>query len=198
MSHSGHSHRRSSSTILAAFGCLLLLTAGCIRGPVLPRPDAYRPATSHVITGLPFFPQETYQCGPASLAAVLTKLGHPTTPEIIADSIFRRDLHGTLSLDLALYPRTIGMQSRFYEGSVTDLKTAVDDGIPLVAMIDHGIGPISSYHFMVIAGYTPDAVIVNSDRTAGQHLPWDSFLRDWDRAGRWTLRVDSDTQHTAQ
>lgn len=173
------------------FGLLCcLLATGCIPGPRLPAPDPHRPATSRLIDGLPFHPQETYQCGPASLAGVMNHLGYEVSPETIADAIFRKDLHGTLSLDLALYPRTVGLKSRFYEGSVADLMAAIDSGIPLVVMVDNGVGPVSSYHFMVVAGYAPDAVIVNSGRTRGQRQPWNDFIATWDRAGRWTLRVD--------
>lgn len=182
-------HRGLRALLLGTLFCCLF-TTGCLRGPQALAPDPYRPTTARMVDGLPFHPQETYQCGPASLAGVMNHLGRDVTPDDIAAAIFRSELHGTLSLDLALYPRTVGMQSRFYEGSVADIQASVDSGIPLVVMIDNGIGPVSSYHFMVVAGYAPDAVIANSGRTQGQRLPWDEFLPKWDRTGRWTLRVE--------
>lgn len=154
--------------------------------------DPTRPSVERVIPDVPFFPQERYQCGPASLAGVLRHLGATgaqATPEGIAEAIFRPGRHGTLSLDLALYPRARGLVTRWYDGSVADLMAAVDSGRPRIVMVDQGYGPVSTYHFMVVVGYAPDAVIVNSDRTPLQRLPWASFLRAWERTDRWTLEV---------
>lgn len=173
--------------LLAALAC-----AGCVRGPGTLAPDPARPAAERIIPDVPFFAQEQYQCGPASLAGVLRHMGltgAQATPEGIAEAIFRPGMHGTLSLDLALHPRTLGLASRWYDGSVADLMAAVDAGRPRIVMVDHGYGPVSTYHFMVVVGYAPDAVIVNSDRTPLQRLPWASFLRTWDRTDRWTLEV---------
>lgn len=179
-----------------ALPCLLLCAAlactGCLRGPGSLAPDPTRPVAERIIPDVPFFAQEAYQCGPASLAGVLRHLGltgTQATPDGVADAIFRPGMHGTLSLDLALYPRTLGLASRWYDGSVADLMAAVDSGQPRIVMVDHGYGLVSTYHFMVVVGYAPDAVIVNSDRTPLQRLPWASFLRTWDRTDRWTLEV---------
>ncbi|BFR47909.1 C39 family peptidase [Nitratidesulfovibrio sp. HK-II] len=178
--------------LLALLFAVALAVTGCVRGPGTLAPDPTRPAAERIIPDVPFFAQEQYQCGPASLAGVLRHLGldgSQATPEGIAETIFRPGMHGTLSLDLALYPRTLGLASRWYDGSVADLMAAVDSGQPRIVMVDHGYGLVSSYHFMVVVGYAPDAVIVNSDRTPLQRLPWASFLRTWDRTDRWTLEV---------
>lgn len=183
-------------TTLPPLALLLFLIlcgiTGCTahQGTLLPA-DTSRPGNTATIAALPFFPQEDYQCGPASMAGVLRHMGVDTTPEQIAAAIYRNNLHGTLSLDLALYPRTIGLHSRFYEGSITDIVAAVDAGIPLIVMADSGFGPVSTYHFMVVAGYTPQGIIVNSYRTERQRMGWDAFMRVWNRTGRWTLRVSA-------
>lgn len=183
---------RSPRVLLALLLAVALAATGCVRGPGTLAPDPTRPAAERIIPAVPFFAQEQYQCGPASLAGVLRHLGQDgpqATPDGIAETIFRPGMHGTLSLDLALYPRTLGLASRWYDGSVADLMAAVDSGQPRIVMVDHGYGLVSTYHFMVVVGYAPDAVIVNSDRTPLQRLPWASFLRTWDRTDRWTLEV---------
>ncbi|HLB02506.1 MAG TPA: C39 family peptidase, partial [Nitrospiria bacterium] len=39
------------------------------------------------VEGVPFYPQKEYQCGPASLAAVLNYFGQAVSPEEIAEAI---------------------------------------------------------------------------------------------------------------
>ncbi|MBU1002352.1 MAG: C39 family peptidase [Proteobacteria bacterium] len=151
------------------------------------------PVTSRTIPDVPFHAQEVFQCGPASLAGVLNYLGDPVTPDEIAQAVFRPELRGSVSLDLALYPRGRGLSSRFWRGTVEDLVRSVDTGQPLVLMLDLGLGPVSTYHFLVVVGYSPQGPIVNTGRREHALLPWGEFLRTWERADSWTLLVEGKT-----
>jgi ABC-type bacteriocin/lantibiotic exporter with double-glycine peptidase domain len=142
-----------------------------------------------LVANVPFHPQEYHQCGPASLAGVLNFLGDPATPEEIASAVFRPDLRGSVSLDLALFPRSRGLATRFYRGAPADLLAAVDAGLPLVLMLDQGFAGVRVYHFAVLIGYRPEGVILNSGRSQGLLTPWASFLAQWAGAGNWTLEV---------
>lgn len=150
---------------------------------------AYQPSKSATIGEVPFFPQSRYQCGPASLAGVLKFYGDEIHPEEIADVIYRGDIRGTVSLDLALYPRQRGFASRWYNGSAEDLKRNVDRGAPLVVMVDRGLSRIRAHHFMVVTGYDSEGVIVNSGKSRGKVVPWGLFLRQWQRTQNWTLLI---------
>lgn len=48
------------------------------------------------IAGVPFFPQEAYQCGPAVLAMTLVWSGVPVTPDKVAPEVFTTALKGSL------------------------------------------------------------------------------------------------------
>ncbi len=52
-------------------------------------------ADQHMIENVPFYPQETYQCGPASLAGVLNYWRIPEKPDDIAKDIFSENARGT-------------------------------------------------------------------------------------------------------
>lgn len=144
----------------------------------------------HRITGVPFFPRKAFQCGPASLAGVLNFYGENLTPEKIKNKVFRKNLRATTTLDMLLYPRQIGFVSRHYKGNPKDLKTAIDNRIPLIVMVDYGLGPVSRNHFMVVVGYTSEAVIINSDTFESAFYPWRKFLNQWEKTNYWTLRIE--------
>ncbi|OIO06127.1 MAG: hypothetical protein AUJ49_00330 [Desulfovibrionaceae bacterium CG1_02_65_16] len=143
-----------------------------------------------MLAGVPFHPQEDHQCGPASLATVLNYLGDPVTPEDIAGAIFRPGLRGTVSLDLALYPRGRGFSTRFFRGSPADVAAAVDAGTPLLVMIDYGFSGVHLFHYMVVTGYDGEGVRVNSGRQREQRISWARFLSDWSGADNWALLVE--------
>ena len=147
------------------------------------------PRESKIIAGVPFFPQEDYQCGPACMAAALNFLGEKTTPEAVAPKLFREDIRGTTTLDMAVYPRTIGYDSRWYSGSILDLRRAVDSGQPRIVFVDYGIGPVSAYHFMVVVGYSPEGAIVTSGGDEHKVIAWPSFMGPWEKTGYWTLEI---------
>ena len=177
------------------FGILVCL-AGCqpeAYTPRLPQADTDRPHSAQHLKGVPFFPQDMYQCGPASLASLMHACGVADSPQTIAEAIFQPQKNGTLSLDLALYPRERGLKSRFYKGSVALLQKSVDAGKPVLIMIDRGFGPLSTFHYMVVVGYQPEGLRVYSGRQYNSLLTWDTLLPQWDRAGRFSLELDCGT-----
>lgn len=177
------------SGAVLAFLLAALLAAACA-----PLPQGFTPPPGQgQVRGVPFHAQEDHQCGPASLAMVLNHLGDPATPEDISRAIYRQDLRGTLSLDLALYPRGRGHGSSFRRGAPQDLADAVNAGLPPLVMVNEGFGGIRVMHFMVITGYDGQGVTANSGRRQGLRLSWREFLSAWDGADRWLLLVTPGT-----
>ena len=66
-------------------------------------PDRVRGGSGRVVEDVPFYPQERYQCGPASLASVLNYLGVKVSPEEIASDIYSKTAKGTLDIDMVSY-----------------------------------------------------------------------------------------------
>jgi hypothetical protein len=110
-------------------------------------------ASGHYIYDIPFFPQSRYQCGPASLASVLNYYGCRITPEEIADVIFRRELKGTLSIDLILFARRMGFEANSYRGTVADLQGHVAANHPLIVFQNVGSPFLPLRHYSVVIGY---------------------------------------------
>jgi ABC-type bacteriocin/lantibiotic exporter with double-glycine peptidase domain len=142
-----------------------------------------------MIKNVPFFPQEIYQCGPASLAAVLNYWGLKVSPADIAASIFSREAGGTLNVDMVFYAENKGLKARQYRGAREDLQEAIDSGIPLIVLIDQGFWVVQQNHFMVVWGYDENSVIAHSGKESNKRVAWNHFLKTWERAEFWTLRV---------
>ena len=131
----------------------LLVVSGCARGsarPVLGQKETDEHAD--IIRGLPFYPQEDYQCGPASLASVLNYWGGAVTPGDVAEDIYSRSARGTLNIDMALYAEARGLDASFYSGGLPDVKSKIEAGYPLIVLVDLGFSFYQVNHFMVVVG----------------------------------------------
>ena len=162
----------------------------CAFSPVGTSSSFPAPAGSGKVENVPFYSQLTYQCGPASLSGVLNFYGEEETPDKIARAIFRGNIRGTVTLDMVLYAREKGFSARWYSGSTHDIQCAVDGGVPLIVMVDLGFANLSKYHYMVVVGYEPEGVIVNSGKEREKLIRWGRFLSPWKRTKCWTLRIE--------
>jgi len=155
-------------------------------------------ADQHIIENVPFYPQETYQCGPASLAGVLNYWRIPGKPDDIAKDIFSENARGTLSIDMVMYAQKKGLFAFQYKGSLEDLKKNIDAGYPLIVLVDYGISFYQANHFMVVVGYNVNGLIVNSGKASNIFMPNKDFLKVWKRADYWTLLIKKQTTDSRQ
>lgn len=157
-----------------------------------PRPE---PSSRHV--AVPFFPDNTDQCGPATLASIISYWGIRTDPETLKQEIYLPRLKGTLPLDLLLAAQERGLQAEIYRGNLDNLKVELDAGRPLVALLDMGYAIFPQGHFVVVTGYDDQrqGVYVHSSLERDAFIPYEQFLHSWDRTGRWTLLVEPPVDH---
>ncbi len=174
---------------LAAGGPLLwfLILPLILSCAAIPPNEKYKDA--RIISNVPFYPQEAYQCGPASLAGVLNYWGLKITPGEIAAEIYCPNAKGTLDVDMVLYPERKGLRSSQYRGSMEDLKINIDASRPLLVLVDDGFWVYEKSHFMVVVGYDAEGLIVNSGMEQHQYIPQKRFLRSWERTKFWTLGI---------
>ena len=163
---------------------ILFILFSCAAVPKIPRAD-----TARIIEGVPFYPQEAYQCGPASLAEVLSFYGLNIPPAEIAAEIFSRQARGTLDMDMVFYAQKKGLNATQYPGTWEDLQRNVDSSHPLIVLVDEGFWVYQKDHFMVVVGYDEGGLIVNSGKERHTFIPRDHFLRAWERTKYWTLRI---------
>jgi predicted double-glycine peptidase len=153
------------------------------------------PRQATIIPGVPFFAQEAYQCGPTALATVIDywykKQGSTAwiTPEQIAADIYSPTAKGVLAIDLERYAGKQGFLTQQYAGTIDDLRQNVGRGIPAIIFVDYGFSVYAQHHFMVVTGYAPDGVIVNSGKRENQFVSDKELEKIWKRNGHWTLVV---------
>ena len=182
-----HSGARAVTTLLLAG----LLGSGCapvtldvVRGDVAA-------GQGHLITTVPFIPQEAYQCGPAALAMVLQYWGAPADAEEIGRALYLPSARGVLNLELEFQARRRGFRTQALEGTLERVKTELRQGRPLIVFQDLGRGPVSVPHFAVLLGYDDRAevVVLHSGTTAYRLLPYAEFLRTWAARRGWALLI---------
>ena len=142
-----------------------------------------------LIENVPFYPQEAFQCGPASLAGVLNFWGLPVTPEEIATEIFSPSARGTLNLDMMLYPEKKRMKTIYYKGSMDDIRNKIDLGYPMIVLVDLGFLVYQQNHFMVVVGYDENGIIAHSGKDRLKPIPLKNFVKTWEKTNFWTLWI---------
>lgn len=179
----------SSDSILkkikyCSFIIAIVLLFSCVTVKQIPQAEH-----THIIKNIPFYPQETYQCGPATLAMVLNYWGMNITPDDIAKEIFSKAARGTLNIDTVLFAQRKGLTSIQYKGNLDDLKNNIDSGNPVIVLVDYGFSLYEKNHFMVIVGYNEHGVIVNSGRNKEKFINEEDFLKTWGKTNYWTLLI---------
>lgn len=173
---------------LAFWGLLHLL--GCTHALTVDLAQSLGKAYAYV-EGVPFYPQKEYQCGPASLAAVLNYWGRSVSPDQITQAIYLHRLKGSLSLDLWRYARDQGFDARMQEGSLENLQAHLSHKQPVIAFLNLGFTFFPIGHFLVVVGLDPEqqAVIAYSGTEKDKRIPYNKFLSDWKKTDYWSLVI---------
>ncbi len=166
------------------FLLILLALSSCVTASVAP------PGTARVIERVPFYPQDDYQCGPSSLAAVLNLRGVMVGPAEIASAVYSESARGTLDVDMIFYAEAKGLKAVRYQGSGEDLRRNVDAGNPVIVLVDYGFWVYEKAHFMVVIGYNDRGFIVNSGKEQMKFISEDDLLKVWKKTDFRTLLVE--------
>ncbi|GHG60409.1 hypothetical protein GCM10010919_03850 [Alishewanella longhuensis] len=191
----------------ASFWAGLLLTSlisltGC-QTPVQTKqllaspPDIVR---QHVISQVPFYPQQAYFCGPTTLSEVAGFYGLEISPTDIAPNTFTPGLQGTLQIEMAAATRQLGLLAYEQRGNMSQLLSLIADDIPVIVLQNNSISWLPQWHYAVVIGYdiTAQEVILHTGVTAAHRLNFSTFERTWQRGNYWMLAMlptDKASQH---
>lgn len=167
---------------------LVLTCAGCAfwqPAPLDPARLADLPER-HEISATPFFPQNDYHCGPASLAMVLNYHGHVRAPEQLAPWVFTPDALGSFPAEMTALARREGFVA-YPVDNLEDLLREIAVGHPVLVLQNLGTDWYTRWHFAVAVGYdlTTQTLILRSGDLPRRLTPIKLFETTWARSGHW-------------
>jgi len=173
-------------------GVFLLLLGGCATPPqtrlVLNSPLVSLPR--HIeLTAVPYFAQEAFQCGPASLAMTLNAAGIAVTPDTLKPELYLPDRHGSLQVEMMAAARRQGAVAYQLAPELNDMLRELAAGTPVVVLQNLALSWYPDWHYAVAIGYDLDnaEIILRSGPVQRQVLPMGTFEFTWARSGYWAM-----------
>ncbi|MDX1558263.1 MAG: PA2778 family cysteine peptidase [Marinobacter sp.] len=169
---------------------LVSLLAGCASSPKWPGPES-TPTKRVILDDVPFYPQERYQCGPASLAMMLNSQGLQTDPEILKELVYIPGREGSLQVEMVAAARAHGMLVYPLDGELESLLTEVASGNPVLVMQNLRYGWWPQWHFAVVIGYDSEErdLILHTDTRKREAIDLEVFSNTWGRADNWAVTI---------
>ncbi len=181
--------------LVACALCLLAYLGGCATSPqtrlLLDNPPDIPPQVE--LTDVPFFPQQQYHCGPASLASIINYRGTPVEPDQIAQMIYVPGLKGSLQIEVEAATRQFEMLPVQLDGKLESLLREIAAGNPIFVLQNLGLDAVPLWHYEVVVGYDFDerVFILRSGVNARVSRSFAVFEKTWQRADHWALAVVS-------
>ncbi|MCK9502745.1 MAG: PA2778 family cysteine peptidase [Porticoccaceae bacterium] len=176
---------------LVAFVAALLLS-GCTSAPQTRQLTASPPASIHsyrLISGVPFYAQEQYQCGPAALAMLLNHADVAVTPQELIDKVYVPERQGAFQVEMVAANRSYRRLALPIEPSLSSLLNWVDRGQPVLVLQNLGLSWYPKWHYAVVVGYDlkKKKIILNSGLTQYYTISMALFERTWARSHYWGM-----------
>lgn len=173
-------------------GVLLLLSLlGCAGTPQLAavrhNPGNLPPRVE--LSSVPFFPQETHQCGPASLAMAANFAGVAVSADALTAQTYLPDRQGSLQAEMLAATRRQGLLAYVLAPSLSDLFKEVAAGTPVIVLQNLGLAVFPKWHYAVVVGYDREReeVVLRSGLEQRQVLSFRTFEHTWARSGYWAM-----------
>jgi len=174
--------------IIAALGLTALLSA-CAGTPTAPTLAQLPPELDNrkLLTDVPFFAQDEYQCGPAALAMMLNQRDIQATPEALKERVYIPERKGSLQVEMIATARDNGLLVYPLEPDLAAVLSEVDAGNPVLVMQNLGLSWYPQWHYAVVVGYdlSEQQIILHSGLQEAKREPMKLFLRTWQRANNW-------------
>ena len=146
---------------------------------------------SKVIEGVPFVKQKDNFCGPAALASVMEYYGDDVSQEDIAAKVYTPKLEGALISDMENFARDRGYQAVTINGSIEKLEGMLNEGIPVILLVDRGKWKVSVPHYYVVYGYDrgEEEFILHTGDKSSQEIKFDKLKSEWGKMNSLMLVI---------
>lgn len=139
----------------------------------------------------PFYPQEAYQCGPATLATVLNTADTAVTANDLLPQIYLPGKQGTFSIEIVATTRSYGRLPYPIAPTPAALLAELKAGRPVLILQSLGVKTYPIWHYAVVIGYDPidDSFILRSGTTQRLKTKTHKFLNSWEKANFWGIVI---------
>ncbi len=185
-------------TLCVSLLALLLLT-GCISAPQSaallqqaqlqqPQPNFSKPV---LLAKVPFFAQETYQCGPAALAMMLGASGVAVTPDALVPLVYVPERKGSFQFEMIAATRSKGRVAYEIPPTMAAIFSEVTAGQPVLVLQNLGLSWYQRWHYAVVTGFDlpRGKVIMNSGLIEHYEVSLATFEHTWARSKYWAMLV---------
>ena len=138
---------------------------------------------------VPFFAQKEYECGPASLAMVMTAAGVPVQPEALVEQVYLPARKGSLQVEMLAATRRHGLLAFSLQPSVRALLQEVSAGHPVLVLQNLSLPLVPVWHYAVVIGYDLErnSITLHSGETERLEMSLFTFERTWARGNYWAM-----------
>lgn len=190
---------RLATPALAGVVLCVALLAGCAApAPVAQLQQAWPTGlpAQVLLPKVPFFPQDDFLCGPATLAMVSQAAGKRVTPEQLTPQVYLPGRQGALQTEMQAATRRQGLVAYPIKPELTALLTELAAGQPVLVLLNLGLPIAPQWHYAVAIGYDRDSedIVLHSGTTARMPMALSTFERTWARSEHWGLRVSAPDQ----
>jgi ABC-type bacteriocin/lantibiotic exporter with double-glycine peptidase domain len=173
----------------APFAASLLAWLSCACAPVASPTPA--PGSRRVLLSVPYTPDRAKRGAPAALAAVLSFWARETTPSELENELDRDSFRATLTGDLEKAAQSRGFSAETFDATLAQVRAQIDQGRPLIALVEDGPPLWRAGRYVVITGYDDDlhALYVHMGKVKNRIYAYGDFYRVWDRTRRCAVLV---------
>lgn len=178
----------------AAAGLLAPLGGCALTPPMTAALQAAPPADlppQVLLADVPFHPDDSDLCGPATLAGVLQAAGCAATPASLAPWLMLPARGGTLQMEMPVAASRAGALAVVLPGELPALLRTLAEGVPVLVLLNLALPLWPRWHYAVLVGYDlpRGRVRLNSGRQQAADWPLATLEHTWARSGHWALGV---------
>lgn len=143
------------------------------------------------VEGVPFIKQKDNFCGPAAMASLMQYYGQDISQEEVAEKVYTPKLDGALISDMENFARGQGYAVEVSEGNIGRLTSLIDEGTPVIALVDRGVWKVSVPHYYVVYGYNAgnETFLLHTGDECCEEMEFDKLDGEWQRMNRLMLVI---------
>jgi tetratricopeptide (TPR) repeat protein len=141
------------------------------------------------LDGVPFFPQDDYQCGPAALAMLAQHAGVVVRPDALTAQVFVPGRQGAFTVEMLAAARRQALVAYPLRPRLEDVLREVASGNPVLVFQNLSLPVYPVWHYAVVIGFDRErnTVTLHSGVTERLQMSLFTFERTWARGNHWAM-----------